>query len=324
MSIFARLTLTAGLLAGLATGFPAGPSDAQQAPTSPEPTAPAPAVDPVPADPTQATIHKLNAYVELLNRTLRAQESLARYASWVDMKKGLTGHERLVYGLYGLYDVRSEIAKAEAALTQPPAMPELDTEMKAYIAAYQALAPVITEADGYYEREDYRTDKFAQGKVLHTKLADAGPAFLAERRKVDVLFKAEKGKSDLAELAAIEAREGRKARWHVVNVMIEARKMVDLLPSGEKPVVDMAVFEAELARYADVVKSMDAYGAANPDSFFTFEDEPRSWLGKLRELDEKLIHAKGDARRGRIDLTWIVNDYNTMVSSSESATSFSH
>ena len=273
--------------------------------------------------PEQVTISKLNAYVELLNRTLRAQESLARYQSWVNMKTGPTGRESLIYGLYSLYDVRAEIAKAEAATTQPPPMAELDAEMKSYIAAYGALAPTITEADGYYERQDYRTDKMAQGKALHAKLAVTAPAFLAERSKVDVLFKIEKAKSDAAELASIEAREGRNARWQVTNVMIEARKVIDLLPTDEKPVVDIPAFTGALARYADAVKIMDGYSAANPNSFFTFESQPRSFLGKLREFGDKLARVKGNARRGPgRDLTWIINDYNMMVSSSESATTF--
>ena len=289
-----------------------------QAP-APANTATAPSVSP-----EQATIRKLNAYVELLNRTLRAQESLARYRSWVNIKTGPTGRERIIYGLYSLYDVSDEIAKAETATAQPPTMPELDAEMKSYIAAYQALTPTITEADGYYERQDYRTDKMAQGKALHTKLAVAGPAFLAERKKVDALFKVEKAKSDAAELAAIEARDGRTERWHLPNVMIEARKIVDLLPADEQPQVDMPIFDGALARYADAVKAMDGYSAAHPNSFFTFESQPRSFLGKLREFDEKLARAKGDARRGGgSDLTWIVNDYNMMVSSSQSATTFS-
>ncbi|MCP1558830.1 UNVERIFIED_ORG: hypothetical protein M2438_002920 [Methylobacterium sp. SuP10 SLI 274] len=288
--------------------------------------APAPAGKPTSASesPEQATIRKLNAYVGLLNRTLRAQESLTRYQSWVNMKSGPTGRERIIYGLYSLYDVRGEIAKAEAAMSQSPAMPELDSAMKGYIAAYQALAPTVTEAEGYYERQDYRTDKMEQGKALHAKLAVAGPAFQAERAKVDALFRVEKEKSDTAELAAIEAREGRKARWHVANVMIEARKVMDLLPTDAKPVVDMPAFNAVLARYGTAVKDMDGFSAANPNSFHVFESRPRSLLGKLREFDDKLAKAKGDARRGAgRDVTWIVNDYNTMVSTAQTATMFS-
>ena len=274
--------------------------------------------------PEQATVRKLNAYASLLNRTLRAQESLDRYRSWVDMKTGPTGRERIIYGLYGLYDVRGEIVKAEAAMAQPPAMPDLDGAMKSYIAAYQVLAPTITEADSYYERQDYRTDKMEQGRALHAKLAVAGPAFLAERAKVDALFRVEKEKSDAAELAAIEAREGRSARWHVANVMTEARKVMDLLPADAKPVVTMPAFEAALGRYAAAVKDMDGYSAANPNAFHVFESQPRSLLGKLREFDAKLVKAKGDARRGAgRDVTWIVNDYNMMVSTAQTATAFS-
>ncbi|MET3483526.1 YiiG family protein [Methylobacterium sp. 1973] len=318
-------TLTATTWLVLTTLLAAAPARAQ-APASAPASASAPAgqASKPDVDPAQETIRKLNAYVGLLNRTLRAQESLSRYQSWVNMKTGPTGRERIIYGLYGLYDVRGEIAKAEAATAQPPAMPNLDGAMTRYIAAYQALAPTITEAEGYYERQDYRADKMEQGKALHAKLAVAGPAFLAARAQVDAALRVEKEKSNALELAAIEAREGRKARWHVANVMTEARKVMDLLPTDAKPVVDMAAFEAALGRYAVAVKDLDGYSAANPNAFHVFESRPRALLGKLREFDAKLAKAKGDARRGAgRDVTWIVNDYNTMVSTAQTATTFS-
>ena len=293
------------LLAGLACAVPA-PARAQApaAPSAPDPERAA----------SQAVIVKLNAYVELLNRTLRASESLARYASWVDMRAGPTGRERIIYGLYGLYDVRGEIERATAATGAPPAMPDLDAAVRTYVTAYGALAPAITQAEGYYERQDYRVDKMAEGKALHARLATAGPAFLAERARVDALFRVEKARSDAVELALIEKREGRTARWQVTHVMIEARGVVDLLPSEARPVVDMAAFDAALGGYAGAVREIDAYAAANPSSS-AFEGRPRSWLGKLREFRDKLAAAKGDARRGAgRDLTWIVNDYNTMIS----------
>ena len=294
----------------------AAPARAQAPAQAPAPAPVGPATKPE-SDPAQETIRKLNAYVGLLNRTLRAQESLGRYQSWVNMKTGPTGRERIIYGLYGLYDVRGEIAKAEAATAQPPAMPDLDGAVKTYIAAYQALAPTVTEAEGYYERQDYRADKMEQGKALHAKLAVAGPAFLAARAKVDAALRVEKEKSDALELAALEAREGRKARWHVANVMTACRKVMDLLPTDAKPVVDMAAFDAALGRYAVAVKDMDGYSAANPNSFHVFESRPRALLGKLREFDDKLAKARGDARRGA------GRDYNRMVSTAQTATTFS-
>lgn len=271
-----------------------------------------------------ASIRKANAYVALMNRTLRASESWSRYASWVDVRKGPTGKERIVYGLYGLYDVRDEIANALKASTEPPGWPEADETLKRYVAAYEALAPLIGEAEGYYERKDYLADKMAGGKALHVKLKPAAEVFLAERATFERDMAMVQSDLNRAELEALERSEGRKARWQVRNVMIEARGIVDLLPSNAAPVVRLAAFDAALDRYAAAVKELDDYARANPGSFHVFESQPRSLLGKLREMRAKLGRTKGDARKAGVgfDLTWIINDYNMMVSTAESATAF--
>lgn len=296
----------AALLIGLTFGVPA----LAQAPAAPDPELAA----------SQATVRKLNAYVGLLNRTLRASESIVRYRSWVDMRTGPTGRERIVYGLYSLYDVRREIEAARAAVSAQPTMAELDAEIAPYAAAYEALAPIVTQAGGYYERQDYKDDKWVEAKALHARLAPAADRFLTERTKIEALFAREKESSDAAELALIERREGRKARWHAMNVMIHARPILTLLPSDAKPVVDMPAFETAVSAYGATVRDLDAYVATEPGALSSFESRPRAWLGKLREFRDKLARAKGDARRGAgNDLTWIVNDYNTMVSTAEMA-----
>ena len=306
------------LIAAMLVGGVDAPARAQNPPAD----AAAPSVD---EDNLQATTHKFNAYVGFMNRTLRAVQSIDRYKSWVNMKTGPTGRESIVYGLYSVYDTTREAAAATDALTQQPLLPELDGAMRDYIAANAALAPILNEANAYYERADYKADKMAEGKTLHVKIVAAAEPFLAARARLDKVFTEEKAKVDLRRLAAIEKQEGRKADWHVANVMIRARRLMDLLPSGDKPVVDMVAFNAAMTDYAAAVKDMDTYGAANPNSFFVFESQPRSLLSKLRDFQEKLDRAKGDARRGGgSDLTWIVNDYNTMVSSSQNATQFSH
>jgi hypothetical protein len=229
-----------------------GPALAQFPAAPNRPAATAPASSPEQAA-LQASIRKLNAYVDLLNRTLRASDSLARYNSWVNAKTGPTGRERIIYGLYSLYDTRGEIAKATAAMSEAPAMPELDAAMKDYIAAYSALAPVINEANGYYERQDYKVDKMAEGKTLHQRIAAAAGPYLRERERVDQLFAREKKQADLLQLNAIEQAEGRKARWHVRNVMNHARDVINLIPDSKKPVADMKAFDASLAAFGAAV-----------------------------------------------------------------------
>lgn len=271
---------------------------------------------------TQRLISKMNAYVGLLNRTLRASDSLSRYASWVNMKSGPTGKERIIYGLYSVYDVRDEIAKAKEAAKAEPALPTLDAAMLSYVDVYEKLAPILNRAEGYYERKDYKDDGMAQGKAMHVEIAALGQQFRAEREKVDALFAVEKRKADTAELTALEQREGKKSRWHVAHVMMRAREVVDLLPDNKKPVTDMPAFEAAVSSYAAAVREFDEYSAAHPNSFHVFESRPRSLLGKLRDIREKLTKSKGDGRRVGQDLNFLINDYNTMVTTSRSATTF--
>ena len=272
---------------------------------------------------SQAAVGKMNTYVEFLNRALRASESLQRYDSWVDMKKGPTGKEKIVYGLYALYDVRSEIEAVKTAVTAEPRFPELDAAMSAYVETYQQLAPAIERANKYYERQDYKSDNMAGGKALHAEIAPLVPVYLERRQRVDAALRAEKIKVDLDALAALEKAEGKKSRWHVRNVMFRAEGMMDRMPTNEAPVVDMPAFDQALGDFAAAVREFDDYSLQHPNSFHVFESRPASLLSKLRAFDEKLRKSKGDARKGAgDDLTWLVSDYNLMVTTAETATEF--
>jgi hypothetical protein len=269
----------------------------------------------------QAAIAKSNAYTGLMNRTLRAIQSWERYASWVDMKKGPTGKERYIsYGLYSLYDVTGEIRKAEEAQAKEPVLPEIDQTIGRYSKAYQELAPLVTSAERYYERKDYRDDGAAEGRRLHALLVPAAKTFLEERATLDAQMRVYKKALDARELAAIEQKEGRKLRWQVRNIMMNARAVMDLMPSNEKPVVDLKAFDAAIADYAGAIREMDTFKDGNPGGIPFLEGQASSWLGKLRDFRDKIAKSKGDVRRGAAnDANWLVNNYNTMVTGSETA-----
>lgn len=272
----------------------------------------------------QAAITKSNAYTSLMNRTLRAIQSWERYASWVDMKKGPTGKERYIaYGLYSLYDVMGEIKKAEEAAARDPKLPEIDATVLDYIKAYQGLAPLITRAERYYDRKDYRDDNLAEGQKLHAQMVPAAKTFLDQRTKLDAMMRVYKTALDAQELAAIEQREGKSVRWVVRNVMINARTVIDLMPSNEKPIVDLKAFDAAVAGYAKAIREMDDFKDKNPGKSLFVDSQASSWLGKLRDFSEKLAKSKGDVRRGAAnDANWIVSNYNTMITLSETAVRF--
>jgi len=284
-------------------------------------TAPARAQTPLPADKRaelNALIAKNNAYIGLLNRTQRANQSWERYTSWVNVERGPTGRERYItYGLYSLYDVRSEIQKALDAAGKEPKVPELDRAIERFVGAYEALAPLIDRAQRYYERKDYKSDAMVEGREIHAKMVPAAREFLKEDAEARQLMKLFAGRVFELELAAIEMEEGRKGRWQMKRVQMAARQAMDLLPTREKPVVDMPAFSKAVAEYGKVVREFDDFMRANPDSGGAMRDRPASLLGKLREYEEELQRARGDARRARGQgTTWIVNEYNMMISMS--------
>ena len=58
-----------------------------------------------------------------------------------------------------------------------PAAPELDAAAKQYLDNLNALKEKVSEAHKYYERENYKDDKFAKGKGMHAPLVAAMTAF---------------------------------------------------------------------------------------------------------------------------------------------------
>ena len=93
---------------------------------------------------------------------------------------------------------------------------------------------------------------------------------------------------------------------------------MDLMPSNESPRVDMAAFDGAIATYAAALREMDKLKESDPDGASILDSQASSWLGSLREYRQKLARANGDGRRAAgHESMWIVNNYNMMVSMSE-------
>ncbi len=259
---------------------------------------------------------KSNGVVGLLNASLRGKDSWNRYLSWVDLKRGPTGKERIIYGLYSVgSSAKDDIAKARKTADADPAIPALDGATKQLAATFETLIPILNEAEAYYDRKDYLSDNMAGGKALHEKLVPAATAFLAARATTDALQDQFKDLIDRQQLAKIEKAEGKSVRWHVRNTMMLAKKAVDMMPSSPKRGADLAPFDTALATFGDAVKEFDAAvrdsGKSTPvDSY------PRDILGKLREMRDNIAKGRADGMTFSMDYNGVINRYNTMVTMS--------
>jgi hypothetical protein len=302
-----------------------------------------------------AAIEKANLYIETAKTTERAVDSWERYASWVNMKTGPTGKERyLSYGMYELYDVEPLLKEARAATGREPRAESLDAAMVRYISAYEALAPVMTEAARYYDRQGYEADKMAKGKAYHTAMVPLATAFMAERTATMPLLRAHLSEVQALEVAALEAKDGRTAAWHTANVMAALHRVVDAFPrekpqqmhadeidqmmsdmgpenfgekfdqlmSGVKPTqatIDVARFGAALDAYAKAVGGFEGFTGEKPKDFDSFKPMPGEMLIVLQNFQKPLEKSGGREFDGGGQMVMrIVERYYNMMNESQS------
>ena len=160
--------------------------------------------------------------------TIRAR----RYFCWVG-KNGPTGKERIIYGTYTIYDTSDCRKNVEKANALEPRDAALEAAASAYADAVSKLEPLLKEADDYYKQEDYKDDKMAKGRALHPRLVAAWDAFASADKALRGGVEAINDKRAAERLAAIEASEGRKARYHVEALMIHAKRVLRAQDSDE-------------------------------------------------------------------------------------------
>jgi hypothetical protein len=265
---------------------------------------------------------KLNAYVGCINRlSERAYESRTRYFSWVS-KDGPTGKERIIYGTYTIYDTSDCRKEVERVNGIEPRDAALEAAATAYVEAVAKLEPLLREADDYYSQENYKDDRMAKGRALHPRLVAAWDAFANADKALGGGVEAINNRGAAERLAEIESKEGRKARYHTLALMIHAKRLLRA-EKAENP--DISAVTQALGEYEATVKALEQLPAdeARTSSFFIGEAKSFLTTGKqlMRRIRDKVPYSKGDrmmlgAGGGEIvegSVPRLLRDYNELV-----------
>ncbi len=230
---------------------------------------------------------KVNAYIGCINRlSERAYQSRERYVSWAG-RNGPTGKERIVYGTYTIYDTAGCRNNVEKANALEPHDAALEAAAAAYVDAVTALEPLLKEADDYYSQQDYKDDRMAKGRALHPRLIAAWEAFASADRTLRTGVEQFNDRRALEKLAAIEQSEGRKARYHVEALMINAKRLLHAEDAG-KP--DLAAITKALADYEDTVKGAEEFagGSGGGRIGSLFMSNAKSFLVTAKQLMRRI------------------------------------
>ncbi|CAD0349593.1 YiiG family protein [Xanthomonas hortorum] len=188
-------------------------------------------------DSLQGVNAKLGAYIDCFNRVNAKVHAGARYyTGWMqDPFAGPTGRES---GMTGPYDIDHDDMKqcdapVSAAAAAKPSLSALDKAARDYRAALKALQPISHAVADYYTRQDYEDDQFAKGKQLHPELMDA----LATYADASTTFSAELDlQNDAAQrekLKMLERGEGRTREYYRLAMMLDAKKIADVLEEDQ-------------------------------------------------------------------------------------------
>ncbi len=190
--------------------------------------------------------------------------SRTRYLSWAD-KSGPTGREKIVYGLYTLYDPADCNRGISSANETEPHDAALEEAGTAFMSSLMALTPLVKEAADYYEQGDYKDDKIAKGRQLHPRLMAAWDGFLAANGRLRDAVERINEQVQLEALARIEKTEGRKTRYFALALMIKAKALVRAEGDGDAGAFDLARVTQALEGYEAAIKDIEAHGAGNPE-----------------------------------------------------------
>lgn len=240
---------------------------------------------------------KLGGYIDCINGPSgRVLDSASRYAQWVDLEKGLTGKEKNVYGLYDHELDTSCIEGITKSNDADPDDPELEKAATAWADAYKTVQPLIHDAYGYYDEDDYKDDAFAKGKEMHDGLVKGFDAFREADLKLRQMVAAKNDALQGRRLAQLEKDEGRKLRFQQANIMDKAKKLMAATDAPSLEELDLEALDGALKAYSDAVDEAEKYVKANEaeaDTVMMF-DSFVSEAGDFRKTAKELMRRKRD------------------------------
>ena len=130
----------------------------------------------------------------------------------------------------------------------------IEAAATAYADAVNKLEPLLKETDDYYSQENYKDDKMAKGKALHPRLVAAWDAFATADQKLRGEVEAINDGRAQEKPAEIEKIEGRKTRYYVEALMVQAKRV---LRAEDAKTPDIAAITQALNEYEETIKAAE-------------------------------------------------------------------
>jgi hypothetical protein len=239
---------------------------------------------------------KLHEYIGCFNGlSSSVHSSWDRYLDWVDEKKGITGKETHVYGLYQINQAETCMKGLDKSKGLPPSLPDVEAAAEAYRTAATDLLPLVQAAHKYYDQNDYKDDKFAKAKEMHGPLSEAFKKFFDADKALDSKVITIKDALDERRLKALESDPNRKLQYLVEKSIASAKKLLEASRVTKLEDLDEAKYQAALTTYDTDVTNLETFVQNNKAE----ADKVTSIDSAIRDGQELVKVAKALGRRKR-------------------------
>lgn len=200
---------------------------------------------------------KLDTYINCTNfHSERVFDSRNRYFSWVG-KRGPTGRERVIYGLYEIRGPGNCAGNIAAAAERPPHIEALHEAGAEWVAALRGTHELVVEAHRYYDMENYKDDRMKRGKEMHQPLVDAFERFAAADKALSEQVRLHTDGLQTRRLERLAADPERRLDYLLLASMRHARAALGLArPSGDRS-FEREAFDAEVASFEELLVELE-------------------------------------------------------------------
>lgn len=234
--------------------------------------------------------NKLGEYIDCMNGTSkRVVQSRNRYLSWADENLGPTGKERHIYGLYDI-NASTCLPHLDRAKTLPPSLPDVESAAAEYRKALEELDPLVKRASDYYDQNDYKDDKMAKGKALHSELMNGFAKFEQVSKGFEERVLALNDAVNDRQFARLEKDPSRRLQYLAQKSQNEAKALIKVSSVAELKELDLQKYDVALQTYDRALTELEDYIAAHKaeadksSGLSSYVSDSKTFLKSAKEL----------------------------------------
>ena len=233
---------------------------------------------------------KLAEYIRCMNGTSkRVVQSRNRYLSWADEKLGPSGKERNIYGLYDI-NANTCFPALDRAKTLPPSLPEVESAAVEYRKALEQLEPVVKRAADYYDQKDYKDDKMARGRAMHSELMNAFAKFEQVSHGFEQRVLALNDGVNARQFVRLEKDPARRLQYLAQKSQNQGKELLNVGGVVELKELDLQRYDVALQTYERALEELEQYIAAHKaeadktSGLSSYLSDSKTFLKSAKEL----------------------------------------